>query len=102
MLTQRLPPTAIVCASDTQAAGVLEAAGALGMSVPGDLSVTGYDDIELADHLGLTTVRQPLFDSGVRAVERLLGMVDGLSPGALREVQPISLVVRRSTAPPSV
>jgi DNA-binding LacI/PurR family transcriptional regulator len=102
MLTQRLPPTAIVCASDTQAAGSLEAASALGMSVPGDLSVTGYDDIELADHLGLTTVRQPLFDSGVRAVERLLGMIDGAPPGALREVQPISLVVRRSTAPPSV
>ena len=102
MLTQRLPPTAIVCASDTQAAGVLDAARALGASVPGDLSVTGYDDIELADHLGLTTVRQPLFDSGVRAVERLLGMVNGVPQGALREVQPISLVVRRSTAPPAV
>jgi DNA-binding LacI/PurR family transcriptional regulator len=102
MLSQRLPPTAIVCASDTQAAGVLEAASSLGLGVPSDLSVTGYDDLELADHLGLTTVRQPLFESGVRAVERLLSMVDGEPAGTLREVQPISLVVRRSTAPPSV
>jgi len=102
MLTQRLPPTAIVCASDTQAAGVLEAASSLGLGVPSDLSVTGYDDLELADHLGLTTVRQPLFDSGVRAVERVLSMVGGESPGVLREVQPISLVIRRSTAPPAV
>lgn len=100
MLTTRLPPTAILCASDTQAAGVLEAAAGLGLNVPGDLSVTGYDDLELADHLGLTTVRQPLLESGVRAVERLLGMVDGGPTGTLREVQPISLVVRRSTASP--
>lgn len=102
MLTSSLPPTAIVCASDTQAAGVIEAARHLGLSVPGDLSVTGYDDLELADHLGLTTVRQPLFESGVRAVQRLLHMVDGGPPEAMREVQDISLVVRRSSAPPAV
>lgn len=102
MLTTSLPPTAIVCASDTQAAGVLEAARQLGLSVPGDLSVTGYDDLELADHLGLTTIRQPLFESGVRAVQRLLRMVDGGSPEPMREVQDISLVVRRTSAPPSV
>ena len=67
MLVARRPPTAIVCASDTQAAGVIEAAVALGRSVPDELSVTGYDDLELADHLHLTTIRQPLFESGVRA-----------------------------------
>ncbi len=101
MLARRRRPTAIVCASDTQAAGVLEAAAARGLSVPADLSVTGYDDLELADHLGLTTVRQPLFDSGLRAVERLLGLVRGGPTGTLREVQQISLVVRRSTGTPS-
>lgn len=100
MLTSAAPPTAIICASDTQAAGVLEAAGHVGLSVPGDLSVTGYDDLELADHLGLTTIHQPLFESGVRAVQRLLRRVDGGPPEPLREVQDISLVVRRSTAPP--
>ncbi len=102
MLTSPGSPTAIVCASDTQAAGVLEAAAALGLRVPQDLSVTGYDDLELADHLGLTTIHQPLFESGVRAVERLLRLLDGVATEPLREVQDLSLVRRRSTAPPGL
>lgn len=102
MLTSANPPTGIVCASDTQAAGVLEAASHLGISVPGALSVTGYDDLDLADHLGLTTIHQPLFESGVRAVQRLLRLIDGGPPEPAREVQEIRLVVRRSTAPHSV
>ena len=102
MLTTAFPPTGIVCASDTQAAGVLEAATQLGLHVPGDLSVTGYDDLELADHLGITTIQQPLFESGVRAVQRLLRSLEGGPPEPLREVQDIKLVVRRSTAPPRV
>lgn len=102
MLTTALPPTAVVCASDTQAAGALEAAGQLGLHVPADLSVTGYDDLELADHLGLTTIHQPLFESGVRAVQRLLHALEGGPPEPLRDVLDISLIVRRSTAPPSV
>ncbi len=101
MLTSAHPPTAIVCASDTQAAGVLEAVAQLGLSVPRDLSVTGYDDLEMADHLGLTTIHQPLFESGVRAVERLLDLIEGGSPRPLREAQSIRLVMRRSTAPPA-
>ncbi len=102
MLSSALPPTGIVCASDTQAAGAMEAASQVGLSVPGNVSVTGYDDLELADHLGLTTIHQPLFESGVRAVQRLLRSVDGGPPEPLREVQAISLVVRRTSAPPSV
>lgn len=100
MLGQRQAPTAIVCASDIQAAGVLEGASSLGLDVPGDVSVTGYDDLELADHLGLTTIRQPLFESGVRAVQRLLAGVEGASMEPLREVQDIALVVRRTTGRP--
>lgn len=103
MLMRRMPPTAIVCASDTQAAGVIEAATAFGISVPDDLSVTGYDDLDLADHLRLTTIHQPLFESGVRAAQRLLVGLDDDGPmGSEREVQRISLVIRRSTAPPAV
>ena len=102
MLTTARPPTGIVCASDTQAAGALEAAANLGLSVPAEVSVTGYDDLELADHLGLTTIRQPLFESGVRAAQRLLHSLAGGPPEPLREVLGISLVVRRTTAPPVV
>jgi hypothetical protein len=54
------PPTAIFAASDTQAFGVLEAAARAGVEVPARLSVIGFDDIEVAAYVGLTTVRQPL------------------------------------------
>ncbi len=100
LLTSPLPPTAIACASDTQALGVIEAARGLGLEVPGNLSVTGYDDIEVADHVGLTTVHQPLFETGVRAAQRLISIIDGEPVGPLREVQPSHLVVRRTTSPP--
>ena len=54
------PPSAIFAASDTQAIGVLAAADRLGVPVPGQLSVVGFDDIESATFLGLSTMRQPL------------------------------------------
>jgi DNA-binding LacI/PurR family transcriptional regulator len=101
MLTTKRRPTGIVCASDTQAAGVLQAANQLGLSVPDELSVTGYDDLELADFLGLTTVRQPLYETGVRAVQRLLRSIAGLPSGPLRELMDVSLIVRRTSGPPS-
>ena len=65
-------PTAIFTASDTQALGVIAAAREIGLHVPDDLSVIGYDDIEAADYVGLTTIRQQLFESGRRGAEVLL------------------------------
>ena len=93
------PPSAIVATSDIQALGVLEAARDLGIDVPRDLSVVGFDDIEVADFAGLTTIRQPLALTGQRGVERLLDLIAGRPPGPLREVLPVSLVVRSTTAP---
>lgn len=93
-------PTAIVAASDTEAIGVLEAAASLGLDVPGDLSVIGYDDVEAADFVGLTTVHQPLSESGERAVARLEALIAGHDDAPLREVMPVSLVVRRTTGQP--
>ena len=85
-------PTAIFAASDTQALGVIAAARELGLRVPDDLSVIGYDDIEAADYVGLTTIRQQLFESGRRGAEILLAEIDAairasrrsshLAPGA--------------------
>jgi DNA-binding LacI/PurR family transcriptional regulator len=95
------PPTAIVAASDTQAFGVLEAARDAGLSVPGDLSVIGYDDIEIAEYLGLTTIRQPLFALGVEGVELLLDSIANPPPAPRRVLLPVELVVRGTTAPPT-
>jgi DNA-binding LacI/PurR family transcriptional regulator len=93
-------PTAIFAASDTQALGVLAAAHEAGLNVPDDLSVIGYDDIEAADYVGLTTVRQQLFESGRRGAELLLGEIEQrVGSTAIAQLTP-ELVVRRTTSPP--
>lgn len=84
----------------TLAFGVLQAARDLGLDVPGDLSVLGYDDIDAADIVRLTTVHQPLRESGTEAVRRLLAAIDGTGKGSLRTVLPVHLVVRGTTGPP--
>jgi LacI family transcriptional regulator/LacI family repressor for deo operon, udp, cdd, tsx, nupC, and nupG len=100
MLSAPDRPTAIFAASDTQAAGVLEAARDLGLRVPEQLSVIGYDDIELAEIVGLTTIRQPLFRSGQRGMQLLLDALRGHPHPPAREVLPVELVQRGTTAPP--
>ena len=94
------PPTAIFAASDTQALGVLEAAGFEGVAVPGDLSVIGFDDLEVTPYVGLTTAAQPLEESGRRGLERLLSLLAGEDPGPLEERLELRLEVRRTTAAP--
>ncbi len=94
------PPTAIFAASDTQALGVMEAAHELGLRVPQDLSVIGYDDIEVAEYLGLTTVRQMLFESGKRGAELLLALLREPGREPVCETSPTQLMIRRTTAPP--
>lgn len=101
LLAQRQPPTAVFASSDVQALGVVEAARAAGMAVPADLSVVGFDDIEISAYAGITTVRQPLSDSGRLGARMVL---DALACGALPEPRvqtlPLELVERSSTAYP--
>jgi DNA-binding LacI/PurR family transcriptional regulator len=99
-------PTAVFASSDVQAIGVLEAARAAGLTVPGDLSVVGVDDIELSAYVGLTTVRQPLFESGRLGAELLLGLLaDEAAGGPPDDGRPdvelvLELVERNTTGPP--
>lgn len=90
-------PTAIFAASDTQAIGALEAIRERGLRVPQDVALVGYDDIEVSRYLGLTTVRQPFFESGVKGVEVLLQSIEHPPAEPLRVELPIELVCRRST-----
>jgi DNA-binding LacI/PurR family transcriptional regulator len=88
-------PTAILCATDVLAFGVMQAVRELGLDVPGDVSVTGFDDVPAAAAAELTTMRQPLVEKG-RQAGRLL-----MEHGTEREVVlPIELVARGSTGPP--
>lgn len=112
VLTATQPrPTAIVCANDRSAVGVMLAAAQLGLSVPGDLSVVGYDDDEnVAPWLvpALTTVRLPHREMGERAMRVVLAGVQDETPAApLGEptrtpptLLDCPLVVRDSVAPP--
>lgn len=93
-------PTAIFAASDTQAFGALEAARDLKIQVPEELSIIGYDDIEVAEYLGLTTIRQLLYESGIRGVHLLLERLENPQAEPVEEILPTELIVRRTTAPP--
>ncbi|MCQ3976758.1 MAG: LacI family transcriptional regulator [Anaerolineae bacterium] len=94
------PPTAIFAYSDELALGVLEAARELNLNVPKNLSVIGYDDIELAHYAGLTTIRQHLFESGVQGVEVLLDAIDNPETSLAQLQLPTELILRQTTAPP--
>jgi len=98
LLKSPAPPSAIFAASDTQAIGVLAAADRLGVAVPGQLSVVGFDDIESAAFLGLSTVRQPLARSGTEGAQRLCALLRGERVRPLRQELPIELMARGSSA----
>jgi len=100
LLGLKSPPTAVFAASDLQALAMIEAFEALGARVPDDLSVVGFDDVELARYAGLTTVSQPLEDSGTKGAELLLSALEGEAVLQARQHLSLELVVRGTTAPP--
>ncbi|MCM2429407.1 LacI family transcriptional regulator [Streptomyces sp. RKAG337] len=93
-------PTALVCDDDILAAGACKAARRLGLRVPADVSVTGFDDLALATAVEpeLTTVRLPADEIGGRGMAALLAVLDG-RPADGSDL-PVELVVRGSTGPP--
>jgi DNA-binding LacI/PurR family transcriptional regulator len=102
LMTLPNPPTSIFTTSDTHALGCLEALQAMGLQVPGDVSVVGYDDIEVSAYIGLTTVCQPLYQSGIDGINTLMKVIDnGNNDLPSRSVTlPVNLVVRETTGPP--
>ena len=101
VLTLDEPPTAIVEGNDEIAVGVLAAANELHITVPSDLSVTGFDDTPQAQWTmpRLTSVGQPLDGMGRMAVETLLGMADGVQPASRHLQSATTLNARDSTGP---
>lgn len=88
----------IFAANDNMAIGAVEALREAGLRVPEDVAVAGFDDIPLARHLGLTTVRVRIAELGERALERLLQMLGGAESGGAELHEP-ELVVRATTDP---
>lgn len=101
LLKRKNRPTAIFAANDDMAAGVLRTANRLGIDVPGQLSVTGFDDITLARQVdpALTTIRQPLARMAERAAEMLINSNGGGEVAKGTEVVPATIKIRESTGP---
>jgi LacI family transcriptional regulator len=97
------PPTAVFAAADMMALGAIRAANEAGLEVPRDLSVVGFDDIQLAEYLrpGLTTLRQQKTALGTEAGRALLRLIDGEADVPAANTLPVELIVRASTAPPA-
>ncbi|MGW6282418.1 LacI family DNA-binding transcriptional regulator [Kribbella sp. NPDC055071] len=95
-------PTAIFAGSDMQALGVYQAARELGLDIPGDLSVVGYDDLPVAQWVSpaLTTVHQPLHRMAEMAARVVLDLARGVTPAVLRMDLAVETRVRQSTAEP--
>jgi LacI family transcriptional regulator len=90
------PPDAIFAASDLQAIGVLKAARQRGMQVPGDLGVIGFDDLDIADFMELTTIDQELDESGRLAAELLMSRIADRSRPVQHIRLPLSICERNS------
>jgi DNA-binding LacI/PurR family transcriptional regulator len=103
LLSRPNRPTAIFAQNDNMAVGTLRAAQELGLRVPADLSLVGFDDVELASVVSppLTTVSQPLQEIGRLAVTVLFRQLAGQPLDATRVELSTRLVVRASTAAPA-
>jgi LacI family transcriptional regulator len=95
-LLSRRRPEALVCANDELALGALRAAEDLGLRVPEDVALTGWDDIMAAHYARLTTVHQAMRELGATAARWLDERICGTGPGVRHEVLPTRLVIRAS------
>ena len=101
MLDTPEPPTAVFCANDIQAIGALSQCRERGLSVPGDISIIGFDDLPVTSYTRpkLTTVRVPAHDMGRRAAEIMIASIERQIPLQSVELN-TELIARETTAPP--
>ena len=95
-------PTAVFAANDEMAIGAIHAFASAGISVPGDISIIGFDDIDFAavGSPALTTIRQPRFAMGRAAVDTITARIEGRTPAERVRILPFQRVVRASAGPP--
>jgi LacI family transcriptional regulator len=101
LMSRPVPPTAIFASTDLLAIGALHAAGRMGMTVPGDVSIVGFDDLPMAEYANpaLTTVRMPMAEMAAVGVGAAIDKAAGEEAPVVQLLAP-SLVVRESSGPP--
>lgn len=95
LLSVRPAPEAVVCASDIQAIGALAAMNEGNRKIP----IMGYDDIELSRYLGISTMRQPMMEMGITAVQTILNKLDGGNKESVQKMYIPDLILRDTTEP---
>lgn len=95
------PPTSVICCSDMSAVGAMDAIRDAGLSVPEDVSVIGFDDIEIASNVrpALTTIRQDMITIGKKAIELLDDLINDKKLAPPEAIIPTELIIRESCAP---
>ena len=97
-------PTAILCANDEMAIGAMHACHSHGLKIPDDISIVGFDDIQVAKYLNppLTTTAQPVLDLGRQGTEMLIALVQGEPIKERHVILPTRFIERKSTASPAL
>ncbi|GAM77240.1 transcriptional (co)regulator cytR [Vibrio ishigakensis] len=103
LLGSPTPPTAVFCHNDMMAIGAMREAKAMGMRIPQDISIIGFDNIEFSEFCEptLTTVAQPRFDIGYQATQMLFNILNGDDVRTGSRLLDTELIQRQSTMPPS-
>lgn len=99
ILKQNTPPSAFFCLSDEMAIGCCAAIRSVGLSIPKDISVMGFDNIPFSKYLSppLTTISQPTKDIGETCIRLLLDIIEGKTPDKTQYILPHELIIREST-----
>jgi len=92
-------PTAIFCADDNMALGVMKRLNEMNVRIPEDMAIVGFDDIQFGSISSptLTTIRQPIYEIGRRGMEVLMSLINDEDTSAVHELLPVELIKREST-----
>lgn len=103
LLQNPIRPTAVICGNDVLALGAIAQCQKLGVHVPEDVSITGFDDLDISSQLvpALTTMNVPSAEMGKRAADHLIGQINNETTLLHKEVE-IELMIRETVAPPKV
>ena len=99
MLALQDPPTAVFCSNDYMALGAMKGARECGLSLPRDMSIVGFDDIQISSYVapGLTTIHQPAYEMGKLGAKLLFRLMEDGTGKPVQKMLESSLVIREST-----